>query len=150
MTKKSRQKLKYLENEKCFWGEIKSIFHHFYKTFSCQKLPQTWECAFNVNQGLRFSLIILQGYSKLPHLSSFYVRLIYLIKIPGVLSSLKFLLPLRHWWSIKFKYFIWFISHCIRITIWRTHFCLDVSICFSCNYLGWYELSNIYSVSAFI
>ena len=29
MTKKSRQKLKYLENEKSFWGEIKSIFHHF-------------------------------------------------------------------------------------------------------------------------
>ena len=28
MTKKSRQKFKYLENEKSFWGEIKSIFHH--------------------------------------------------------------------------------------------------------------------------
>ena len=26
MTKKSRQKLKYLENEKSFWSEIKSIF----------------------------------------------------------------------------------------------------------------------------
>ena len=29
MTKKSRQKLIYLENEKSFWVEIKSIFHHF-------------------------------------------------------------------------------------------------------------------------
>ena len=29
MTKKSRQKLKYPENKKSFWGEIKSIFHHF-------------------------------------------------------------------------------------------------------------------------
>ena len=29
MTKMSRQKLKYLENEKNFWSEIKSIFHHF-------------------------------------------------------------------------------------------------------------------------
>ena len=29
MTKKSRQKFKYPENEKGFWGEIKSIFHHF-------------------------------------------------------------------------------------------------------------------------
>ena len=29
MTKKSREKLKYLENDKSFWGEIKSIFHHF-------------------------------------------------------------------------------------------------------------------------
>ena len=29
MTKKSRQKFKYLENRKSFSGEIKSIFHHF-------------------------------------------------------------------------------------------------------------------------
>ena len=28
-TKKSRQKLKYLENKNSFWGEIKYIFHHF-------------------------------------------------------------------------------------------------------------------------
>ena len=34
MTKKSRQKLKYLENEKNFEGEIKSIFHHFENSFS--------------------------------------------------------------------------------------------------------------------
>ena len=37
-TKKSKQKLKYLENEKSFWGEIKSIF--------CQKLSETKECIF--------------------------------------------------------------------------------------------------------
>ena len=47
MTKKSRQKLEYLENEKSFWCEIKSIFHHFQRAFSCQRLSQTWECAFN-------------------------------------------------------------------------------------------------------
>ena len=29
MTKKSWQKLKYVENEKSFWGEIKNIFHYF-------------------------------------------------------------------------------------------------------------------------
>ena len=29
MTKKSRQKLKYRENERSFWGEIKIIFYHF-------------------------------------------------------------------------------------------------------------------------
>ena len=29
MTKKSRQKFKYLENEKSFYDEIKNIFHHF-------------------------------------------------------------------------------------------------------------------------
>ena len=48
MTKKSRQKFKYLENEKSFQGEIKSIFYHFKRTFSCQKLSQTVECAFKV------------------------------------------------------------------------------------------------------
>ena len=46
MTKKSRQKLKYLENENSLWDEIKSIFHHFLKAFSCQKLSQTWKWAF--------------------------------------------------------------------------------------------------------
>ena len=29
MTKKSKQKHKYLENEKSFEGEIKKILHHF-------------------------------------------------------------------------------------------------------------------------
>ena len=29
ITKKLRQKLKYLDNEKSFWGDVKSIFHHF-------------------------------------------------------------------------------------------------------------------------
>ena len=29
MPKKSRQKFKYLDNEKSFQDEIKSIFHHF-------------------------------------------------------------------------------------------------------------------------
>ena len=48
MTKKSRQKFKYLENEKSFYGEIKSIFHFFKKAFRCQKLSQTLECAFKI------------------------------------------------------------------------------------------------------
>ena len=43
MTKNSRQKLKYLENKKRFWVEIKRVFHHFKRTFNCQKLPQSWE-----------------------------------------------------------------------------------------------------------
>ena len=47
MTKKSRKKLKYLEKEKSFWAEIKSIFHHFWRAINCQKLSQTWECAFH-------------------------------------------------------------------------------------------------------
>ena len=45
-TKKSRRKLKYLENEKSFYGEIKSIFHICQMAFKCQKLSQTLECAF--------------------------------------------------------------------------------------------------------
>ena len=45
-TKNVRQIVKYLENEKSFWDEIKNIFYHFWSAFSCQKLSQTWECAF--------------------------------------------------------------------------------------------------------
>ena len=48
MTNKSWQSVKYLENEKSFWGEIKSIFHHFEKVFSYHNFSQTWECAFKV------------------------------------------------------------------------------------------------------
>ena len=33
MTRKSRQKIKYIENEKSFQGEIKSKFHHLERTF---------------------------------------------------------------------------------------------------------------------
>ena len=46
VTKKARQKLKYLENKKCFWRKINSIFHHFERAFSHQKFSQTPECAF--------------------------------------------------------------------------------------------------------
>ena len=46
MTRKSWQKFKHLDNEKSFLGEIKSIFHHFYRAFSCQKLPQTLDRTF--------------------------------------------------------------------------------------------------------
>ena len=41
VTKNSRQKFKYLENEEGFLNEIKSVFHHFYRVFICQKLSQT-------------------------------------------------------------------------------------------------------------
>ena len=46
MTKKSRQILKYFENKNSFQGELKSIFQHFQRALRCQKLSQTWECAF--------------------------------------------------------------------------------------------------------
>ena len=38
LTEKSRQKFKYLENKKSFWGEIKTSFHDFKRAFNCQKL----------------------------------------------------------------------------------------------------------------
>ena len=40
---------------------MKSIFHHFLRAFSCQKLSQRWECAFNkkikkqATQNMQFS-----------------------------------------------------------------------------------------------
>ena len=48
LTKKSRQKFKYLENES-FKGEIKSIFYQFKRVFICPKLSLTWECFFKLN-----------------------------------------------------------------------------------------------------
>ena len=45
-SKKSEQKFSYLNNKKSFLGEIKNIFHHFWKTFTCQKLSQTRGCVF--------------------------------------------------------------------------------------------------------
>ena len=44
ITKTSKQKVKYLENKK----RNKSIFCHFYRTFNCQKLSQTWECTYKL------------------------------------------------------------------------------------------------------
>ena len=46
MTKKLKRKFKYLENEKSFQREVKSIFWHFQRAFSCQKLYQILECVF--------------------------------------------------------------------------------------------------------
>ena len=38
MTKKSGQKFKDFKNEKSFYHETRSTFHHFYRVFNCQKL----------------------------------------------------------------------------------------------------------------
>ena len=40
-TKKSLQKFKYLENEKSFKGDIKSIFHHFQRVFKNSLRPES-------------------------------------------------------------------------------------------------------------
>ena len=46
MTKKSRQKFRYLENKKNFWSEMKSRFE---RAFNCQNLYQTGECVLKLN-----------------------------------------------------------------------------------------------------
>ena len=45
MPKKSRQKLKYLENKKRFEDEIKSIFHHFWRA-AIEANKKFWESDF--------------------------------------------------------------------------------------------------------
>ena len=60
-TKNSRQKFKYLENKKSFQGKIKSIFHHFQKAFSCQKLSQTWQCAFKGATKLEAKIVFVSA-----------------------------------------------------------------------------------------
>ena len=46
MTKKSRQKYKYVENEKSFQDEAKSIFHQFFRSANKKKFG-SWESNFN-------------------------------------------------------------------------------------------------------
>ena len=47
MTKMSRQKLKYLEKEKSFSGEIKKHFSFILKGYQLPKIVSDCECAFN-------------------------------------------------------------------------------------------------------
>ena len=58
--KKLRKQFKYLENKRSFSGEIKCIFHHFYRGFSLQRLSQTWECV-----GVVCKLKVNEGVNKL-------------------------------------------------------------------------------------
>ena len=50
VTIKSRQKFKYFENKKSFWGKLKTIFHHLLsiiiRAFNCQNMSQTCWCTF--------------------------------------------------------------------------------------------------------
>ena len=53
MAKKSMQKLKYLENGKSFWDEIKNFFHHFLRAFN-----QANNTIFFWNVGVRLKLYL--------------------------------------------------------------------------------------------
>ena len=55
MTKRSRQKLKYTENEKSFYGEIKSIFHHLKAFQSPQIVSHLRVCLKNRTPSRTFS-----------------------------------------------------------------------------------------------
>ena len=70
MTKKLRQKYKYLENDKSFWSEI------------CQKLSQTWESAFKLEQDTSSAFMKIQGFelSQMP----FFSWLLYWRRITNV------------------------------------------------------------------
>ena len=39
LIKKNKAKIKYLKKQKSFWRQMKNNFHHFKRSFSCQKFP---------------------------------------------------------------------------------------------------------------
>ena len=84
MTKKSRQKFYYLENEMSFWGEIKSIFHHFQRDFNYRNLPQTWGCVFNLSASFDFWYLLNQviRHQEIINYKHWAVTLIIYRKIP--------------------------------------------------------------------
>ena len=49
LSQMSELKFKYRQNKKNFFSEVKSIFNHFWRAFSCQKSSQSCECAFKCN-----------------------------------------------------------------------------------------------------
>ena len=65
ITKNSRRNFKYVEYKKSFQSEMKSIFHHFQRDFSYQKLSQTWEYAFKIvtiDINSKFTGVILNSF----------------------------------------------------------------------------------------
>ena len=69
MTKKSRQKFKYLEKENGFQGEIKSIFHHFKGDSvakSCLRPDNESFYSFVHNSKIIRYLQEIEGFSKIP------------------------------------------------------------------------------------
>ena len=77
MTKKSRQKFKYLESKKRLQDKINSIILHFETTFSSQKLSQTWECVFkNALFETHLSIEIISNKKSPPGNLEFHIQFI--------------------------------------------------------------------------
>ena len=62
MIKKSRQKLKYLQNEKNFWDKTKNIFIIFKRLSVTKKLYKTWKYAFKWKKKVNVIIIIIIEY----------------------------------------------------------------------------------------
>ena len=62
MPKKSRQKFKYLENEKSFKDELKSIFRHFWRVIiETNKKNFFWRVLFKIYSKFRLFLKIAKN-----------------------------------------------------------------------------------------
>ena len=70
MTKNSRQKLKYHENKKSFWVEIKSIFHHF------RLKPESPPSIYNIILKISLHILIICKFRLKLSLSSALLRVI--------------------------------------------------------------------------
>ena len=92
MTKKSRQKFKYLKSEKSFKDEIKNFFHHL-MSFHWSKLKtifsEGWEPGFKLLHYKMTKLCPLPLYSQLLNFSK-------LTLILRKLKSLRYFPPLSH------------------------------------------------------
>ena len=74
MTKKSRQKFKYLDNKKSFSDEMRSILHHFESTFIEAKKKKK---SFLERQIPTLKLIVLMSYLMQSLYASFRMSLYY-------------------------------------------------------------------------
>ena len=131
---------------KCYWQSLKHLFRCSYFEFSSWSLFFLMEIFGSENNSKilssfdNFNLLFHKPVLFIPFYFWFLVPVKFFNFISFQFYSLTLFLSLRHWWPISVKYYIWFISCCIR---WCTNFCLNVSTWFSCSYLGWHELWSI-------
>ena len=104
MIKTSKQNLKYLENEKSLSGEIKSIFHHILRDFSCQKLSQTWECTFKQNIVLPKLRVYFYMTAKTLHPYGLFTKSFVFLPMGNVVLKEILLYTMNYWWKISAKF----------------------------------------------
>ena len=114
MTKKSRQKFKYLKNKKSFYGEIKSIFHNFkglsvakncIRPESAHLNPQTSSIYKMVKHTLKILQILLQDfYGRFDHFVNtrgYRFKFTIFVLISSLISNFTTLLLKRHFYFIE-------------------------------------------------